>query len=193
MRFPFLKTLIAVEVMLAFLTVFLYLDTKDDGGFAGLVIIGPILGMAAIGLVAFLIFVLQVFGSTGKEQDSTGKEQDSTGEEQTAKSKIVKLGGLCIFGLPVYLIVSMFTSDQPLLAQFVLVFMMMLGMYILIDDKLDGWRNPYEILLLLFAPLLSLIFAFSFTRTQEFHLVVIGLVVGFGIFGIGVAKVLRRR
>jgi hypothetical protein len=186
MKFPYLKTLLAVEVMLALLTVFLYLDTKDDGGLEGLVIIVPIFGMAAIGLVAFLIFVLQVFGTTSNKHGFTGKKQN-------AKNRIVKLGGLCIFGLPVYLIVSMFTSDQPLLARFLLVFMIMLGMYILIDDKLDGWRKSYEILLLLFAPLLSLIFAFSFTRTQEFHLVVIGLVIGFGIFGIGSAKILRRR
>ena len=186
MRFPSLKTLIAVEVILAFLTVFLYLDTKDDGGFAGLVIIGPIFGMAAIGLVAFLSFVLQGFGSTGKEQDSTG-------EEQTAKSRIVKLGGLCIFGLPVYYTVGSFTGDQPLIARFLLVFMITLGMYILIDDRLGGWRRSYEILLLLFAPFLSLVFAFSFTRTEDFRWVVIGLVIGFGIFGIGVAKVLRRK
>ena len=179
MGFPFLKVLIAVEVLLACLTVFLYLDTRDEGGFAGLVILLSMTGMAAIGLLAFVIYVLQVFGSNG--------------EAQTARSKIAKLGGLFIFGIPVYYMLGSITGDQPLIAQFLLVFMIMLGMYILIRDKLGDWRKSYEILLLLFAPLLSLIFAFSFSRADDFRWVVMALVIGFGILGIGSVKILRRR
>lgn len=178
MRSSSLQWLVAVELILALLTVFLFLTTWNEGGLAGLVIIFPIFGMAAIGLVAFLVFVLQVFGSTG--------------EKRTAKSKLLRLGGLCIFGPPVYYVVLMSTADQPLLARSLLVFMIMLAMHILIDDKLGDWKKPYEILLLLFAPFLSLVFAFSFTLPGDSGLAVIVLVIGFGIFGLGFAKTASR-
>jgi len=173
MRFPLLKALIVIDLILALLAVYLFLTTLHSNDFSGFIILVPICGMAIVGVLAFIIFVLHVFNSAS--------------EQPTVKSKLTKMGGLVILGLPVYCGGFSWLGDQPLFAKSYWVFMLALGIYMVVVHKLGRWRKLYEIVLVLYPPLLSVAFALTSTRLDPS----IALVVGFGIFGIGLTKILR--
>lgn len=175
MKLPSIQKLVKIELALGLLTVVLYLATMNANDFSGLIIIFPILGMAFTAVLAFIVFIVNMFNNAGKTQ--------------TMKSRLLSLGGLLIFSVPVYAVFWSGLADEPLYTRTLLVFLAALSLYILVNDKLAAWRKPYEIMLLTFAPAMSVIYARDTNNTMPYF----WLAIGFGIFAIGCARVLRQR
>ena len=175
MKKPLLKAFLILELLLFLVTIVLYLNTRNKHDFSGLIILVPIAGMALVGTVAFIVLLFQMFGPHD--------------EAQTMKSKLLQFGAFCIFSIPLYVAFNGAVADRSLYVYSLQVFLAGVTLYIFINDKLGSWKKFYEILLLLYAPFLSILYALDpGTRTLPLFWIMLSFV----IFGIGLARILRK-
>lgn len=176
MKLPSLHLLLKIEFVLLVITILLYLATMNANDLSGLIVLLPIFGMAFVGFFALIVFITQNFSS-----------QDET---QTVKSKILKSIGLILFGLPVYGVLSNDLAATPLYGQSFLVFLIGFAIYIFINDKIGVLKKLYEVMLLFYPLILSIIYALdSEISTLPYFWITLGI----GIFVIGIIKIFKRR